>query len=465
MVAPTSNDKGRQPERQRDCHGRGGRAQLDPEGPARYAHHKCALGDHGMGNTMVKRTQEVVGSLLALTLASSTGVAWAADAPPTTAAPGTLAQAGPPPSTETPVLAAPAAAPPAPAAAPTVTPADKPDLKKIDIGFALRVGSAAQGATDRSKVNDIGLDEFTVEARFSGNLTEIFAWQANFNGGIPVGPNSMGASTAGSNGFANVLDLIAKVEPAQFFHFWAGRMLVPSDRSNFSGPWFMSPWKYPGFYPTLAAPVGPKQGPFGRNDGVTAWGQFLEGKAKYYVGVFDLNDTTVSPLYTGRINICFLGKEPGFYHSSTYYGAQDIVALGLGAQYQKNGSGDPTTMPANLKNYMADLLAEKNFAGVGVGTLEGSYYKFDTDQQFKQAFYVLGSYLFPKKLGIGKLQLLGRYQQADPSAGGTSWKMEDAFLTYLVDDYFLRASVGYQHADIGVPPNSNAVLLGIQMQR
>ena len=101
-----------------------------------------------------------------------------------------------------------------------------------------------------------------------------------------------------------------------------------------------------------------------------------------------------------------------------------------------------------------------------MGTLEGSFYKFDTDQQFKQAFYVLGSYLYPKKLGIGKLQLLGRYQQANPSLANTpNWKMEDAFLTYLVDDYFLRASVGYQHADIGVPPNSNAILLGIQMQR
>ena len=61
----------------------------------------------------------------------------------------------------------------------------------------------------------------------------MFAWQANFQGGIPTGA-TMGVSNAGSNGSgtagvsASIMDLIAKFEPHPGFHLWAGRMLVPS---------------------------------------------------------------------------------------------------------------------------------------------------------------------------------------------------------------------------------------------
>jgi hypothetical protein len=247
-------------------------------------------------------------------------------------------------------------------------------------------------------------------------------------------------------------------------------MLVSSDRSNFSGPWFMSPWKYPGLYPGLPFPVGPKQGPQGRNNGATVWGEFMGAKLKYYAGVFDLNDANVSPLFTGRVNICLLGSESGFYHSSTYYGAQDIVAIGLGGQYQKNGQRDGTGLIlGDLKTFMADLLAEKNFGSAGVATFEGQYYKFDQSDPFgrNHAYYVLASWLTPNKIGIGKLQPLVRWQQATAQlSGAPSFKMVDAYLTYVIDDYFLRAAVGFSHAeDVGSIASSNAVYLGVQMQR
>jgi len=415
--------------------------------------------------------------------------AWAADPPPAEplaqaeAAPPPPPPPAPPPPAPTP-SAPPVAAVPAPVETPTLsaTPAGPPppDFKKINVGVAMRVGTAFQSATDSSKLSDTSLDEIYVEPRFSGDIAPMFAWQANFQGSIPTGAPG-GVSTAGSNGSgvagasASILDLIAKFEPHPGFHLWAGRLLVASDRSNFSGPWFMSPWKYPGFYasPLVQAngPVGPKQGFQGRNNGATVWGEFLNAKLKYYAGVFDLNDSNVSPLFTGRVNICLIGSEAGFYHSSTYYGAQDIVAIGLGAQYQKNAEVDATGAAANLSNQLADLLAEKNFGAGGVGTFEAQYYHFDQNNVFgrKHAYYVLASWLTPSKIGVGKLQPLVRWQQAtaQPVMGttGPSWKNFDAYLTYVIDDYFLRVSAGYSHGDVGTSPTSNAMFLGVQMQR
>jgi hypothetical protein len=422
----------------------------------------------------------------------SGGAAWAADPPPaaplaqadTAAPPPPPAPPPPAPAPAAPPVAAvpPAAAVPPPAETPTVTAAPTPppaDFKKINVGVAMRVGGVFQSVTNTASLSDTSLDEIYVEPRFSGDIAPMFAWQANFQGAIPTAgmPGSNGSGTAGVS--ASILDLIAKFEPAAAFHLWAGRMLVPSDRSNFSGPWFMSPWKYPGLYASpligMFGPVGPKEGPQGRNNGATVWGEFLGAKLKYYAGVFDLNDAAVSPLFSGRVNICLLGSESGFYHSSTYYGAQDIVAIGLGAQYQKNAEvnvSDPTGATlANLSNQMADLLAEKNFGPGGVGTFEAQYYHFDANNVFgrKHAYYVLASWLTPNKIGVGKLQPLIRWQQATAQsvAGVTppSWKNFDAYLTYVIDDYFLRIAAGYSHGDVGTDPKSNAVYLGVQMQR
>jgi hypothetical protein len=243
---------------------------------------------------------------------------------------------------------------------------------------------------------------------------------------------------------------------------WAGRMLVPSDRSNFSGPWFMSAWNFPGFYPGAGAPVGPVQGLFGRNDGITVWGDIMKGKFKYFVGAFDLDQPARSPLYTSRFNLCLIGAEPGYYHSSTYYGAQDIVAVSAGGQYQKDGFGPGV----NLSIFYVDALAEKNL-GPGVGTLEGQYYHFSDGYQLeiKNAFFLLGSFLINEKVGIGKVQPLVRWQQATRTSPLPSMKILDIFATYVIDDYFLRFAVGYQRTDPGVGAAANAIQFGLQMQR
>ncbi len=351
--------------------------------------------------------------------------------------------------------------PPPVIAPPPPAPEPASDLKKIDTGFALRVGGRFQNTNDRSKLDDFGLDEIYAEARFSGRLTPIFAWQFNLNANY---------DPAAGVGAASIMDAIVKFEPMKEFHLWAGRMLVPSDRSNFSGPWFMSPWKYTGADMPIAF-IGPRTTQFGRDNGVTAWGTFVDGKVKYYAGAFNLSNANESPLFSGRINLCLIGSEPGYYHSSTYYGSQDIVAIAGGAQYQKNGQMGGAS-GNNFSEFNADVLAEKNLGPGGVGTIEAGIYHYDNffksfaiagppAPAVKNFFYVLGSWLTPEKIGIGKLQPLIRWQQTtDPS-----WKILDGYVTYVIDEYFLRFAVGYEHTDFGTGTSGNSILLGAQMQR
>ena len=193
------------------------------------------------------RKRMVAGCLFAATLVPSWASAEEAASNP---------QPAPPPAGgggQEPAVAAqatmpqPTASPPPPAMPPamvaTMPPAPAPDMPlkleptPIKTVFGLRVGGRIQGSGDPSKLNDISLDTLYLEARFSGALNKYFAWQANFNGN---------AKPAATSGPASIMDLIVKVDADDAFHVWAGRLLVPSDRSNFSGPFFISPWNYPG---------------------------------------------------------------------------------------------------------------------------------------------------------------------------------------------------------------------------
>lgn len=369
------------------------------------------------------------------------------------------------PATPLPATAQPAATP-APTVAPPPPAAPEEPLKKepspISTVFGLRVGGRVEGASDASKVDDFSLDTLYLEARFSGALNKIFGWQANFNAN---------AKPAGSSGPARVMDLILKIDVDDAFHLWAGRLLVPSDRSNFSGPFFISPWNYPGVYAvgSQGAFIGPKTGANGRDDGAVVWGQFVGGKAKYFLGAFNLDNPAQSPLYSARINLALLGSEPGFWGSSTYYGSTDVVAIGGGYQYQKHGSGaiDPTTLngDVDLNIFMGDVLAEKTVPGAGTFSLEGAYYHFDKgNPNAKQAFYALASFLTADYVGVGKLQPLVRWQQTSPQAGGSRWTMLDVFLSYVIYRYDLKLTAGYQRTDLGNSVVGNAVQVGFQMQ-
>ena len=257
--------------------------------------------------------------------------------------------------------------------------APAPDFKKINVGVAMRVGAAFHSATDSSEISDTSLDEIYVEPRFSGDIAPMFAWQANFQGGIPSRPAACARASrkqrirASQGVSASVLDLIAKFEPAAAFHLWAGRMLVPVRPVELQRPVVHEPLEVPGPLPGRCPyPVGPKQGPQGRNNGATVWGEFLGAKLKYYAGVFDLNDADGQPAVLGarehlppRVGVGLLSQQ----HLLRFAGHRRDRPRRPVPEERGASTRRPWRV-GNLTTVIADVLAEKNLGAGGVITGE-----------------------------------------------------------------------------------------------
>jgi hypothetical protein len=376
-------------------------------------------------------------------------------------APAAPPAAAPPAAAPAPVEPAPAPVEPAPmetapiapvaaeAAAPP--PAEEPAPEfKVTTGGGVRAGLRIQNPNDPEKMNDQFFDELSAEIRLSGKIHQYVGWTLNVAGdgrtptlGGPPGPYSLDV---------RVLDAIAQLDVIDEFHVWLGRMLTPSDRSNYSGPWFLNAWNYPGLYaPVPGAYIGVRgTEEAGREVGGQIWGDIGKGKFKYYAAVMDLdsnagdaNPAVQKPLYAARVQYNVIGSEPGFYGASTYYGAQDVVSIGAAVQQQADYIG-PLGQD-DIFGFNADLLAEFN-TGSGTVTGEAAFAMTgDNDAMvFKNAWFLNASYLTPTEVGIGKIQPQVRFQQAmlnDPDESSVS--AFEVFVNYIIKDYFAKISLGY----------------------
>ena len=277
----------------------------------------------------------------------------------------------------------------------------------------------------------------------------------------------------------NILDAIAKVEYNRYLNIWGGRMLVPTERGELSGPFFQAThdaFKTPFFSQDFSTKFGSNgAGRYGRDDGGTFWGSvepgFVKGTLQYAVGVYRglQSSSTLGPnqgddvLWAGRFTYNFLNpeKNPGYYTSSTYFGkAGDILALAFGASYQKNGAGSFLNR-SDFLGLVGDALFEKVLPrNLGVATAVGEYKQFYANYSpaaFSdpgcfcmfdgKSWTVTGLYLIPVKVGIGKFQPYGRFTSIQPNNSSKREEIEGG-VNYIIDGFNARISAYYQHGDL-----------------
>ena len=389
----------------------------------------------------------------------------AAEAPAAVPAPGPAALAPTPPPPEPPQsLIADGQVPKGP-----IAPASAPAIPNIDYGARMRVGMKVQNPNTPDKLNDIG-EQLDTDLLFSGQIHRYFKWTASLT--LSYG------GTAGASNNVNVqpLDVFAHIPVLPELNLMLGRMLVIADRFAPGGPWGMDEYFFAGFFPSGAPAVG-KAGPGGRDVGATVWGAPFGGHAKYYLGVFNLADPASHPLYSGRVQVSLLGAEPAFNQRTTYYGTKDLISVGVGGQYQQDGSTrtdssttPPTVLTDTFKYVTADLTVEKTIEGAGTVSAVGAFNKFWGDYQpWKQSYLASFGYMLPQVVGIGKPRVTLRYQAGkSPAPGAKTSYVADAQLSYPVHAWFVRPMVGYRHGDMwsaasGSSQASNMVYFALQL--
>jgi hypothetical protein len=269
-----------------------------------------------------------------------------------------------------------------------------------------------------------------------------------------------------------MMDAIVRLEFSDAFNIYGGRMLAPSDRANLDGPYYLGTWDYPfvSAYPQIFQ---------GRDNGVTAWGYALDKRLYYAGGVFagctdddnacHTSATGDSPLLAARFTYNFWDRESGYYTSSDYYGEKEILAIGLVGQFQQDATGTVPGIVGDFSAFNIDVLMQKKVFGGDVLTLEGAYYVYDTDDLVTpglvqgESYFILASYMFDHKIGIGKFQPVVRYQNFDKdfAPDAEEWS---AGTNYIIKGHDARLSAIYSEFKEDGSDTVEKFTAGVQLQ-
>jgi hypothetical protein len=118
-----------------------------------------------------------------------------------------------------------------------------------------------------------------------------------------------------------------------------------------------------------------------------------------------------------------------------------------------------------------DVLFEKKLGGKAVFDMEAAAYFYNGEyERVDYSGYGLVSLLMPFKLGVGRPQLLARYQafhqKATMDNAGGMYHVIDAQLSYVIKGDRIKGSIGYtRHQNALRESTGNAVYIGVQVSK
>lgn len=347
--------------------------------------------------------------------------------------------------------------------------------KSISVGFGFitsysSVEDAAPNGDDRS--NDFSLN--SARLYLSGSFNKYIKGMLNTE------------RSGGGEGNIEVIDANVQFQMTPEIAIWAGRFLSPSDRANMAGPYYSSGGGG-GYWANISSRYGWNGGVIGRDEGVAVVGDFMGGALGVSFGAFEgdnifrfsgvgaLKESSPTAaalgaddklMYAGRVQVALWDPEPGYYGTGNYFGAKDILTIGIAGR-QKSDGAISLTQVGDYTSYNIDFLLEKKNVGPGTVSLEAAYYDYDTDKVFLaeegDAYYVGAGYLFDTPVGWGKFMPFARYQEFDADNNIKTERM-DFGVNYVIAPYNALISAEYQKTEVTGASDTDAILISLQMQ-
>ncbi len=358
------------------------------------------------------------------------------------------------------------------------------DDKYISAGFGFissytSVEDASNSGSDRS--NDFSLDSARIY--LSGSFNKYIKGMLNTE-------KNIAAPGGGSSDTIQIIDANVQFQLTPEIAIWAGRFLSPSDRANMAGPYYSMGG---GYWAGIASRYGFNGGVIGRDEGVALVSSFLEDHLAISFGAFEgdksfrlsgigaQGESAAAKdklMYAGRVQFDFWDAEPGYYGTGNYFGAKDILAIGVAGRMKKDGAVGATGLVGDYKSYSVDFLLEKKDVGPGTFSAEAAYYYYDTDNVFLgeqgNAYSAGLGYLFNEPVGWGKFMPIVRYQKFDAdgvtNAGsintrtGNEIKRYEIGTNYVIAPYNTVITATYGKTDTSLASSVYDIKIALQMQ-
>ncbi|MDX9766622.1 MAG: selenite/tellurite reduction operon porin ExtI [Ectothiorhodospiraceae bacterium] len=236
--------------------------------------------------------------------------------------------------------------------------------------------------------------------------------------------------------------------------------------------------------------------PFGgtRDTGIAMWGNLADAKFQYRVMLADGREGDEvpkdSPRMTARVHYSLFDPEFSYGYRGTYLGTQKVLTIGAAVDRQADVAYANYLGREDAKSYTAwttDVFFEYP-TDAGTVTLSGAYMDYDVDGALEgdpmlidpdltpaadqKGYYVKGGYLFPDKIGIGRLQLFARYEHADYDRNDPYYDYDIASVgaNYYISGQQLKFTAEYsdvkydeQHPTLNSLRDYKQATLGFQM--
>lgn len=197
----------------------------------------------------------------------------------------------------------------------------------------------------------------------------------------------------------------------------------------------------------------------GREDGVTLWGNLVDGLLQYRVmtseGVTgDLNSRD-NLRFSGRIALNLLEPETGWFNQGTYLGKKKVLSLGFGYDTQRdltlNGIDGQDNHVWTVDVFLdypvrhGAITAEASYISIFNSTQSHGFSTLKAGEDAQNG-YIQAGYLFSHTIGPGRTQPYVRYETIDIRHKGVT-QFFTLGANYYVKDHDAKVSVDYTFVD------------------